>query len=151
MFIQTVPPYSWGFCGDHSWLRRLVAALPWCELSVSSPNTAQHILKFSYLYAEICPFKKSDNFHINTWRQNQEPKSRIYKYCFKVDPEEGGSWFLQVDRDIFIPWRLQIKRGLFKYTMLQVGRSRDRSQWDGFFLIYLTLPTALWPWGRLSL
>jgi hypothetical protein len=36
-------------------------------------------------------------------------------------------------------------------TMLQVGRSRDLIPIRWIFLIYLILPAALWPWGRLSL
>jgi hypothetical protein len=38
-------------------------------------------------------------------------------------------------------------------TMPQAGRSRDPipDEMDFFFSIYLILPVALWPWGRLGL
>jgi hypothetical protein len=36
-------------------------------------------------------------------------------------------------------------------TMLQAGRSRNRIPMRWIFLIYIILPTSLWPWCRLSL
>jgi hypothetical protein len=36
-----------------------------------------------------------------------------------------------------------------KCTMLKAGRSRGSSPDEvDFFLIYLILPAAIWPWGR---
>jgi hypothetical protein len=110
--------------------------------------------KYSSTYSQFWQVRKWVRFDVDTfvkYAQNQWNISRKYHDCtgtFYVIccrcrgfVKLFGFILLVGAHGSIIDWGI----------MLQAGRSQDQILMRWIFSIYLILPAALWPWGRLSL